>query len=147
MDTHRNARLTPKGREEMVCAVVHNGLSKTAAAEKFNTTGKTVRKWVDRFRKGGVEGLRDHPSRPLSSPNETPRATCEAVEAVRRQRYTGVQIAQQLAISPATVSRILRRLGLNRLSALEPADPAEVARRQRISTPFKSFAPGGRCRR
>jgi transposase InsO family protein len=42
---------------------------------------------------------------------------------LRRQRYTAKQIAVAFSISPATVSRILRRLGLNRLSALEPAEP------------------------
>ena len=46
MDTHKNARLTPKGREEMVRAVVQGGLSHAAAARKFNTTPKTVGKWV-----------------------------------------------------------------------------------------------------
>ena len=38
MDTHKNARLTPKGREEMVRAVVDRGMSKAAAARQFNTT-------------------------------------------------------------------------------------------------------------
>jgi hypothetical protein len=38
-------------------------------------------------------------------------------------RYTGKQIGAEVGISPATVSRILRRLGLNRLAALEPAEP------------------------
>ena len=32
MDTHKNARLTPKGREEMVRAVVDRSMSKAAAA-------------------------------------------------------------------------------------------------------------------
>jgi transposase InsO family protein len=123
MDTHKNARLTPKGREEMVRAVVDRGMTKAAAARQFNTTSKTVTKWVDRFVKEDVDGLRDRSSRPLSSPVQTPQATYAAVEALRRQRYTGKQIAAELAISPATVSRILRRLGLNRLSALEPAEP------------------------
>ena len=59
MDTHKNARLTPKGREEMVRAVVDDGLSKAAAARQFNTTPKTVGKWVERFRADGVDGLRD----------------------------------------------------------------------------------------
>src|SRR5215470_5495278 len=45
MDTHKNARLTPKGREEMVRALLEGGLSKAAAARKFNTTPKTVAKW------------------------------------------------------------------------------------------------------
>src|SRR3954465_15610926 len=122
MDTHKNARLTPKGREQMVRTVLEGGLSQAAAARKFNTTPKTVGKWVERFRKEGVDGLRDRSSRPLSSPDQTPQATCEAVEVLRRQRYTGTQIAAQVGVPPATVSRILRRRGLNKLSALEPAD-------------------------
>jgi transposase InsO family protein len=123
MDTHKNARLTPKGREEMVGVVVDGGLTKAAAARRFNTTPKTVGKWVSRFRKEGVNGLRDRSSRPLSSPDQTPQATCAAVEMLRRQRYTGKQIAAELGISEATVSRILHRFGLNKLSALEPAEP------------------------
>src|SRR5579859_399386 len=123
MDSHENARLTPKGREEMVRAVVDKGLTKAAAARRFNTSTKTVAKWVERFGQEGVQGLRDRSSRPHSSPNQTSQAACTAVEALRRQRFTGEQIAVELAISPATVSRILRRLGLNRLRALEPAEP------------------------
>jgi len=123
MDMHENARLTPKGREAMVRAVVDYGLTKAAAARQFNTTPKTVGKWVERFRAEGIDGLRDRSSRPLSSPGQTPAAAYAVVESLRRQRRTGKQIAAELAISPATVSRILRRLGLNRLSALEPAEP------------------------
>src|ERR1700754_2443623 len=130
MDTHKNARLTPKGREGMVLAVVEGGLSKTAAARRFNTTPKTVGKWVERFRAEGVNGLRDRSSKPLSSPGQTPAATCTEVEALRRQRHTGKQIAVELGISPATVSRVLRRLGLNRLSALEPAEPVRRYERE-----------------
>ena len=37
MDTHKNARLAPKGREEMVRAVVDRGMSNAAAARQFNT--------------------------------------------------------------------------------------------------------------
>ncbi len=115
----------------MVRAVVDNGLGKAAAARRFNTTPKTVGKWVERFRKEGLEGLHDRSSRPHSSPNQTPQATCEAVEVLRRQRYTGEQIARQLAIAPATVSRILRRLGLNQLNALEPSEPVRRYERER----------------
>ena len=123
MDTHRNAPLTPKGREMMVRAVVDCGLTKTAAARKFNTTPKTVAKWIARFEAEGVEGLRDRSSRPLSSPSQATPAICSAVESLRRQRHTGQQIAAEVGVSAATVSRILRRLGLNRLAALEPAEP------------------------
>jgi len=123
MNVHKNAPLTPKGREAMVRSVVEGGLSQADAAHQFNTTPKTVAKWVKRFRAEGVEGLRDRSSRPLSSPSQTPPATCAAIEALRRQRHTGKQIAAEVEVSPATVSRILRRLGLNRVRDLEPAEP------------------------
>jgi len=129
MDTHKNARLTPEGREQMVRTVVDCGLTKAVVARQFNTTAKTVAKWVERFRAEGVDGLRDRSSRPLSSPGQTAPATCAVVEALRRQRFTGKQIAAEVGVAPATVCRILKRLGLNRLSALEPAAP--VRRYQR----------------
>ena len=123
MNSHKNAPLTPKGRETMVRSVVEGGLSKADAAHQFNTTPKTVAKWVDRFRTEGVDGLRDRSSRPLSSPSRTAAATCAVIEALRRQRHTGKQIAVEAGVSAATVSRVLRRLGLNRIRDLEPAEP------------------------
>jgi transposase InsO family protein len=130
MDTHKNAPLTPKGREAMVRCVIEGGMSKAATARKFNTTAKTVGKWVERFRAEGVDGLRDRSSRPLSLPGQTAPATCVAIEALRRQRQTGEQIAAAVGVSPATVSRVLRRLGLNRLSSLEPAEPVRRYERE-----------------
>ena len=38
MDTHKNAPLTPKGREMMVRTLIDCGLSKAAAARQFNIT-------------------------------------------------------------------------------------------------------------
>jgi transposase InsO family protein len=131
MNVHKNAPLTPKGREAMVQSVLAGGLSQTEAAGQFNTTPKTVAKWVKRFREEGVEGLRDRSSRPHSSPSQTPPATCAAVEALRRQRYTGKRIATEVEVSPATVSRILRRLGLSRICDLEPAQPVRRYERER----------------
>jgi transposase len=131
MDTHKNAPLTPKGREAMVGAVVDGGLPKAAAAHQFNTRAKTVAKWVERFCAEGVDGLRDRSSRPLSLPNQPAPATCAVIEVFRRQRHTGKQIAAETGVSPAIISRILRRLGLNRLSALEPAEPVRRYERER----------------
>ena len=130
MDTHKNAPLTPKGREAMVRSVIEGGQTKAAAAHQFNTTAKTVAKWVERFRAEGVDGLRDRSSRPHSLPSQTPPATCAVVEALRRQRHTGKQIAAEVGVSPATVSRILQRLGLNRMRDLEPAEPVRRYERE-----------------
>jgi transposase InsO family protein len=123
MNTHNNARLTPKGREEMVRAVVEQRLGKAAAARRFNTTPKTVAKWVDRFKAEGVDGLRDRSSKPLSLPSQIPLATADAVERLRRQRKTQEHIAGELGLSKASVSRILKRRGLSLLSSLEPQQP------------------------
>ena len=114
----------------MVRAVVDDGLTKAVAARQFHTTAKTVGKWVKRFQQEGADGLLDRSSRPLSSPDQTSAATCARVEALRRQRHTGKQIAAEVEISPATVSRILKRLGLNRLGALEPAEPVRRYERE-----------------
>src|SRR5258708_9001747 len=89
MDTHKNASLTPRGREAMARSVMEGGSSKAAAARQFNTTPKTVAKWVARFRAEDAAGLQDRSSRPHSSPGQTPPATCERAEAFRRQRHTG----------------------------------------------------------
>jgi hypothetical protein len=56
MDTQKNAPLTPKGREMMVRAVVDEGLSKAAAARRFNTTPKTVAKCCVRAARARVAG-------------------------------------------------------------------------------------------
>src|ERR1700748_655512 len=89
MDTHENARLTPKGREEKLRAVVDGGQNASATARKYNTSPKTVAKWVNRFRAEGVDGLRDRSSKPLSSDSQTPQTLCDAIEVLRRQRDTG----------------------------------------------------------
>ena len=130
MNVHKNAPLTPKGREAMARSVVEGGLSQADAAYQFNTTPKTVAKWVKRFRAEGAEGMRDRSSRPLSSPSQIPPATRAVVERLRRQRHTGKQIAAEVKVSRATVSRILRRLGLSRIRDLEPAEPVRRYERE-----------------
>src|SRR5262245_32794940 len=89
MNSHKNVRLTLKGREEMVRAVVDGGLSKAASARKYNTTSKTVAKWVGPFRADGVDGLHDRSSGRLSSPSQIGLARADAVERLRRQPHPG----------------------------------------------------------
>ena len=65
MNSHKNAPLTPKGREAMVRSVVEGGLSQADAAYQFNTTPKTVAKWVKRFRAEGAMGCAIVPQDPI----------------------------------------------------------------------------------
>jgi hypothetical protein len=90
-----------------------------------------VRKWVDRFEAEGLAGLQDRSSRPDRLRQPTPQAIVDRIEALRRQRLTGKAIAAETGVSTATVSRVLKRLGLNRLSALEPAEPVRRYERDR----------------
>jgi transposase len=107
MNMHKNARLTPRGRERIV-RQVESGQTPEAVAEAAGVCPRTVRKWLDR----GLAGLQDRSSRPHRLRQPTPQAIVEEIERLRRQRWTGKQIAAKAGVSPATVSRVLRRLGL-----------------------------------
>ena len=129
MNIHRNARLTRLGRERIARQVL-SGQTPGAAAQAAGVCPRTVRKWVARYRSEGLAGLADRSSRPRRLYRPTPAVMVEKVEALRRQRWTGKQIAAEVGVSPATVSRILRRLGLNRIAALEPAEPVRRYERE-----------------
>lgn len=122
MNIHENARLTPRGRELIVRQVL-SGRPVKVVASAAGVCARTVRKWVARFQSEGSEGLKDRSSRPHRLYRPTPETVVARVEVLRRQRWTGKQIAAEVDVSPATVSRILQRLGLNRIQALEPAEP------------------------
>ncbi len=123
MNLHRNAWTTPRSRGEMVWRVLFGGQAETAVAEAFCTTAKTVRKWVERYQAAGLTGLEDRSSRPRRLRRPTARQVVERVIELRRQRFTGQQIAKETGVSPATVSRILRVARLSRMRDLEPAEP------------------------
>jgi Integrase core domain. len=121
MDYHQNARLTVHSREQMARKVMEGGVTLKLAAASFNVTARTAAKWVRRYREQGAAGLRDRSSRPQRLYRPTSSQTVERVEQLRRQRWTGHRIARTTGLSRATVSRILRRLKLNRIRDLEPA--------------------------
>jgi transposase len=126
MNVHKNARLTRHGRERIV-RQVESGQTPEAVAEAAGVCPRTVRKWVDRYRREGLDGLNDRSSRPHRLRQPTGMEVVEMIERLRRQRWTGKQIAAEAGVSPATVSRVLRRLGLNKLSALgsKPNQPVD----------------------
>src|SRR4249919_3067670 len=82
---------------------------------------KSGRKWVVRFVEQGESGLRDRSSRPHRWPRAIAKGTPQRIVSLRRQRWTMAQIGAELKVSRATVSRVLARAGLSRLSGLDPA--------------------------
>jgi transposase InsO family protein len=130
MNIHKNARLTPLRRGEMARAVIEGRLSKAQAARVYGVSAKIVARWVARYKTEGPAGMADRSSRPDRMPGATDPLVCERIIALRRQRWTGKHIAQQAGVSPATVSRVLRRAGLSRLKDLDPAEPVRRYERQ-----------------
>src|ERR1051325_3887335 len=129
-DAQKNARLTPAGREIMVRRVVEGGQTPEALSAAVGVCPRRVRKWVKRFRAEGLAGLQDRSLRPHRLRRPAPADTVARIEGLRRQRWTGAQIARETGVSKATISRILRRLGLNRMQALEPVEPVRRYQRQ-----------------
>ena len=121
MDTHKNARLTLKGREAMVRAVVEGGLSRAAAARKYQQDAEDRRQMGRRFRADGLDGLRDRSSKPLSSPSQIGLATADAVDqrAKRRLAARGKRGHRPLRGPPAWDGRRGRR-GACRAGGVEP---------------------------
>lgn len=123
MNIHKNARLTPLGRERMV-KMIQGGQTPEAAARAVGVCPRTARKWLARYKAEGVAGLQDRSSRPKKLRQPTPIRTVNKIIALRRRRLTGKHIARAVDVSPATVSRVLKRAGLSRLKDLEPAEPS-----------------------
>jgi transposase InsO family protein len=123
MDLHQNARLTPRSREALANKIIVEKVTLDAAAAAFNVSARTARKWLRRYQQYGREGVYDRSSRPRRSPRRTQAEAADRVLNLRRQRWTGVRIAQATGLSRATISRLLRRHKLSRIRDLEPALP------------------------
>lgn len=129
MNMHKNARLTPIGRERLVRMML-SGQTPPAAAQAAGVCPRTARKWLARFEAEGLAGLQDRSSRPHRLYRPTGKAVTRRIIALRRARWTGKHIACEVGVSPATVSRVLKHAGVSRLKDLEPAEPVRRYQRE-----------------
>jgi transposase InsO family protein len=123
MKLHANAALSLNQRRRMVRRVVEQGWSIAKAAGAAEVSGRTCSKWVRRYRAEGEAGLVDRSSAPSSIPHRTPEDRVEVIVMLRRLRMTGAEIALCLGMALSTVSAVLLRVGLGKLSRLEPPEP------------------------
>jgi transposase InsO family protein len=130
MNLHGNARTCPRSRRLLVERVVDEGWALVAAAEAAGVSARTASKWVARFRAEGVLGLVDRSSRPHCSPRATAPERVEAIAILRRLRFTAAEISQTLGMPLSTVSAVLSRIGLGKLSRLEPVEPTNRYQRR-----------------
>jgi transposase InsO family protein len=131
MKLHANAALSLNQRRRMVRRVVEQEWSLTKAAAAAEVSERTCSKWVGRYRAEGEAGLLDGCSAPRSIPHRTPEDRVEAIAALRRLRMTGAEISFCLGMAPSTVSAVLMRIGLGKLSRLEPPEPPNRYERRR----------------
>jgi transposase InsO family protein len=131
MKLHANAKLGPKGRLVICRRVLEEGWSLAEAAAAAGVSERTAGKWTRRYRAEGEAGLLDRSSAPRRVHNLTPPGRVEAIAALRRVRMTGPEIAELLGMATSTVSAVLLRIGLGRLSRLEPPEPVRRYERSR----------------
>jgi transposase InsO family protein len=131
MKLHANAPLGPKGRATMVRRVLEDGLTLAEAAEAAGVSVRTTGKWVRRFRLEGEAGLLDRSSAPSLVANATPEDRVQTIAALRKLALTGPEIAELLEMATSTVSAVLKRIGLGKLSRLEPQEPVRRYEKQR----------------
>ena len=123
MNSHKHARLTPKGRALLVERVLDEGWTVTAASQAAGVSRRTAYKWIGRFKDEGPAGLLDRSSRPHRSPRAMPARQLKRCERLRRKRWSFWRIATAEHCSLATLSRKMKPLGLSRLNSLDLAAP------------------------
>src|SRR6266536_6723565 len=124
MKVHGNARTCLHSRLLMVRRVREEEWTLAQAAEAAGVSVRTVSKWLRCYDREGEEGLLDRSSAPRTVANRTPEDRIQVIAALRRLHMTGAEIAELLTMPLSTVSVILTRIGLGRLSRLEPREPA-----------------------
>ncbi len=105
--SHRNARLTPRGRQILVDRL-REGTPVVHVAKSMGVSRQCARRWVTRFAQEGPGGLEDRSSRPHHSPQRTD----STIEAARRARRVGPAfLSHELGVPARVISRVLARAG------------------------------------
>jgi transposase InsO family protein len=125
MNVHKNARLTPFGRERLVKQVLERVLTPAAASAAAGVSLRTIYKWLARFKNEGVAGLRDRRSRPKRLRCSLSNQQRERIEHLRRERRPYREIAKLVRAPLSTVGRCVKALGLNRLEVLDLKPPVQ----------------------
>jgi transposase InsO family protein len=127
--THSNAALTPRARLRLARLIVDQGWPVPRAAERYDVSWKTAKKWADRYRCEGPAGMVDRSSRPHHQPNRTPLPMVRRIVHLRwKQRLGPVEIGDRLGLPSSTVHAVLVRCRLNRLSHIDRVTGERIRR-------------------
>jgi transposase InsO family protein len=127
--THANAALTPRARLRLARLIVDHGWPPARAAERYDVSWRTAKKWADRYRDEGAAGMLDRSSAPRQQPNRTPAPVVRKIVHLRwKQRLGPVGIADRLNMPASTVHAVLVRCRLNRLTHIDRATGEPIRR-------------------
>jgi len=127
--THANAALTPRARLRLARLIVDQHWSVPRAAERYDVSWKTAKKWADRYRVEGPAGMVDRSSRPRRQPHRTPAPMVRKIVHLRwKQRLGPVEIGDRLGMASSTVHAVLVRCRLNRLTHVDRATGEPIRR-------------------
>jgi len=113
------------------------------AAERWNCSVTTAKRWADRYRLHGAAGMVDRSSRPRTSPRRTPSRVERRVIGMRVTRRWGpARIAYRLGMHPSTVHKILRRYGCPPLAWTDPATGVRLRSARRNVRRYEWASPG-----
>jgi len=127
--THANAALTRLARLKMAKLIVDENWEVARAAERYDVSWKTAKKWADRYEAEGPAGMLDRSSRPHHQPSRTPAPVVRKIVHLRwKQRLGPVAIADRLGMQSSTVYAVLVRCRLNRLTHIDRATGEPIRR-------------------
>ena len=109
----------------MVEDITKRGLSASEAAFRHGVSAVTARKWLGRYLAGGAAALMDKSSRPALSPRAIDPSVAMTIVELRRKLFLQARIASYTGVSKASVSRVLKRAGLSKLTDLSPKEDVQ----------------------
>ena len=117
--SHRQSRirphttaLTPRQRLRLARLIVEENWPIARAAEWFQVSWPTAKRWADRYALAGPAGMTDRSSRPHPSPRRTPQPLVRKIAHLRCKRRLGpVAIAAHLGVAASTVYAVLAGAG------------------------------------
>lgn len=133
---HRNAPLSETGRLRLARCIVDEGWPLRRAAERFQVSPTTAKRWADRYRAVGAAGMCDRPSRPRTCPARTAQRIERRIVKLRVAKRLGpARIGARLGLHASTVHRVLARYGCPPLAHLDRGTGRRVRR-------YEHAAPG-----
>lgn len=141
--SHRNARLTFQGRCLLVHRVLVEGMPIAHVARAMGISRQCGSRWVARFDAEGEAGLEDRCSRPHTSPTRTPDDVEQRVLEARAEHRRGPDwLAEHTGVPARTITRILSRHDVPRLSELDPMTGMVIRSSKETAVRYERERPG-----